>query len=112
MPLIVHFSLCRFEDGILTVPLNPPNPIGGWNISFDVYTHPGGETPLITKSCASGFSGVSGITVTNSGQGEFRITIDSVDTSGLELTNYAYYIQHLNSGVRTVLTEGFFTVTP
>jgi hypothetical protein len=60
---------------------------------------------------ASGYYGVSGMNIVNSGQGQFRITLDAVDTSGFVAGNYAYEIRRLNSGNITSLTQGYITVS-
>jgi hypothetical protein len=112
MPIIANFTLARLEDGVLTIGLEPPAAIGGWNLQLTCMKRFGGQTPLFLKSCASGFNGVSGITVVNSGQGIFNIPINSVDTSGSEYGNYATFIERLDSGFRTVIDEGYLTVNP
>lgn len=107
MPVLVDMVSYRYEDAVLTVGLAPPVAIGGWNIRYQVSHRFGGSSGLITKSAASGYGGgVSGITVTNSGQGIFNIAINGADTSGLEYGNYAYAIERLDSGNRSVLSEG------
>ena len=68
---------------------------------------------VFIKSCASGHGdGVSGITVTNSGAGQFQVAIRSVNTSGLDLGNYAYTFIRTDSGFRTTLAEGYVILTP
>ena len=112
MPVIADFNLVRYEDGTLTISLSPPTPIGGANIRFLVQHHFGGISGLIQKSVASGYNAVSGITVTNSGQGVFNVALRSVDTSGFEYGNYAYTTERLDSGSRTVISEGFMKLLP
>lgn len=112
MPVQVSFSLARYEDGTLTVGLAPPTAVGGWNVQFQVTKFFGGVSGLITKSVASGYSVVSGVTVVNSGKGVFSVKIGTQDTSGLDPGTYAMQFQRLDSGFRTVLSEGFFLLTP
>ncbi len=112
MPVLVDFSLSRPESATLTVSMTPAVPIGGWSIQFQALKRFGGISGLITKSVSSGFNGLSGITVTNSGQGVFNISLYSSDTSGLSYGNYAYSNMRLDSGFITVLTEGYLQLIP
>ena len=112
MPVISDFSLAKFQDGTLTISMAPPQAIGGWPINFTVEKRYGSSDSLILKSVSSGFNGVSGITVVNSGQGVFNIAINSIDTSGLDWGNYATRSERVNSGARTPITEGFLLLTP
>lgn len=112
MAQYADFSLFHRTDGTLTINMNPQVPIGGWTIVFAVSEHFGSDTPYILKSVASGFNGMSGISIVSSGQGQFNVAINANDTSGLTLGNYAYAAQRVDSGSRTVLTEGFFSVLP
>ncbi len=112
MAIPINFSLIRGEDAILNVNLNPPTPIGGWNLQFRVNKRFGSCSGLIFKNSASGFNGVSGITITNSGQGMFQIGINSVDTSGFQFGNYSFSTTRLDSGNVTVLNTGFLVLLP
>jgi hypothetical protein len=105
LPVYANFTLARYEDGILTVSMTPPTPIGGWTLQFSVCTRFGGTSPLVTKSCASGYNGTSGITITNSGQGFFAVQLKSADTSGLDPGNFAYVIERLDSGARSLIVQ-------
>lgn len=115
MPVHANFSYAKYADGVLTVGLQQPAPIGNWTIQFTTTKHFG--TPnvsgLISKIAGSGTGGgQSGITIVDSGQGRFNVKINSVDTSGLDYGNYAGVIERVDSGFRTILSEGFLTVTP
>ena len=110
--VLVDFQHVRMDDGILTVSMAPPVAVDGWSIRFEVFKHFGGVSGMMLKSYASGYNGVSGITITNSGQGVFNVRLNQVDTSGLEYGNYACQITRMNSGARTVIDEGFITITP
>ena len=113
MPLLQDFSLCQREDGLLIVPMKPPVAIGGWDIDFRLQKRFGEFTSgLIVKCVASGFNGASGITITNSGQGQFNVSINSADTSGFDFQNYAFAISRRNSGAVSVLTEGYMLLGP
>ena len=113
MPIISDFSLSKMEDAILNVSIAPATAIGGWHIQFQVQQRHGGISGLITASCASGFGGgVSGITVTNSGEGRFRVAVNSPQTSGWNYQNFAYNITRLDSGSRTIITEGNLLLMP
>lgn len=106
------FSWVKFDDGSLAVSMTPPQPVGGWDIQFRVTKRFGGESGLIVKSCASGFAGVSGITIAASGEGDFTIRLNSLDTSGLSYGNYAYQTMRRNSGAFQVINEGYLLLTP
>lgn len=110
MPVRIDFSLVRGEDAVLSMAMTPAEPVGGWTMQFQVGKRFGWSSGLITKSCASGFNGVSGMAVTNSGNGNVRITINRADTSGLEQANYAYQLARLDSGYATVTTEGLISM--
>lgn len=112
MPVLNDFAFTRYDDGILTMPMVPPVAVGGWNVQFKVQHRFGGISGLIVKSMASGFSGVSGITVTNSGNGVFNIALNSADTSGMEYGNYSFAVERLDSGSRTLLSEGYLILLP
>ena len=103
MPISTDFELARYADGTLVMPLTPPTAIGGWTVRFQIYKRMGGSTPLVTKWAASGFgNGVSGITITNSGQGVLSVPINSSgDMSGQDPGNYFYQFDRLDSGAST-----------
>lgn len=109
------FTLARYEDGVLTISLQPPTAIGGWDVRFRV-THRfgGGQVSgeaYVNKSVASGFNGASGITITSSGQGVMNVRLNSIDSSGIPHPGaHAYTLERHNSGFRTVLKDGWFLV--
>lgn len=111
MPRFADYAIVKLEDGILNVSMAPPVAISGWTLQFQLSKRAGSTSGLI-KSCASGFNGVSGITVTDGSQGVFRMTLNSVDTSGVDFGNLFYNVTRLDSGSRTVLTEGYNLVNP
>lgn len=104
------FSWIKYDDGVLTIALTPPAPIGGWDLRFSLTKRFGGESLLVTKSCASGYNNVSGINIVNSGQGIFNVALSSVDTSGLQPGLYASRCERMNSGARTTLSEGYMVL--
>lgn len=112
MPVYSDFSLCRQEDGTLQVSMVPAVNVSGWPIQFSLSNRFGSDTPLVVKSCASGFNNVSGINVVDGAQGVLQIQIDSINTSGLEYGNYAARTERLSSGARTALTEGYLLLLP
>ena len=68
---------------------------------------------LITKTCASGFgAGQSGITILNSGQGQFQVSLRAQDSSGLLWGCYQYAAERMDSGSRTILTKGHLILAP
>lgn len=98
-------NLAEYNDGTFTIPLSPPTAIGGWSLEF-VQTKRFGGDPIFTLSCASGFSGVSGLAVVNSGQGILQATIPSAPVSGLDAGTYTFTLFRTDSGTRTVLAVG------
>lgn len=111
MPVIVDFSIARYEDAIINMSIVPPTPIGGWSIQFDMMHRFGGEG-FTVKSMASGMYGVSGMNIVNSGQGVMQIRMNAVNTSGRDYGEYAFAITRTDSGFRTVLTEGYAAIMP
>lgn len=113
MAIQFDLPLARWEDGILTVALDPPTPIAGWDLRFKVQKRFGIASGLIEKVSSSGFvGGQSGITVVNSGAGVINIAINKPDTSGLAFGNYACSVQRVNSGFQTALSQGFLILYP
>src|SRR4051812_17819690 len=99
------------ENGVLTIVLSPPTAIGGWSIDWDLAKRFGGSS-LSHKCIASGYNGQSGLTITDSGQGIFNVTITSPDTSGLDPGNYVHGSRRTNSGRETDINQGFLTLLP
>lgn len=112
MPVIGDFAWVRYDDGVLTLGLIPPTPVGGQTVQFQVMKRFGGVSGIFTRSVASGFNGASGITITDSGQGIMQIQIRSADTSGLEYGNIAFMADRLDSGYQTRYAEGYISVNP
>ena len=117
MAVSVDFSLGRQEDGLLTVNMNPPTAIGGWNIVATIQERFGGISGKIVKSVASGFSASSGndrsgISVLDSGQGRFRIQLNASETSGWDFKNYVFTVERRDSGSRTILSQGHLLLNP
>ena len=106
--IVQDFSLATMEDGILVISLAPATPVGGWEVRFWQAKRFGGipASGMIMKSCASGFYS-SGITLQNSGQGVFNVSLWASEMSGREQGNYAWRLERLTSGAITGLSEGF-----
>lgn len=108
MSVQVDFTLSRVEVGTLDIPLEPPTAVGGWTIEYQMWRRQGATgTPLSLKSIASGYDAVSGITMINSGQGMFRVSLAPADVSGMSPGNYYYQIIRTDSGQQTLLTQGY-----
>ena len=105
MAVYSDFSLMRFENGILSVAMTPPTAIGGWNIQFIQTFRPGGE-PFIIKSMSSGYYGVSGMTIINSGQGIMAISLLPIEMSGHDPGAYAWRVTRQDSGYVTDIAQG------
>ena len=112
MPTYVDYSLAKYEDGVLTLELQPPVAVGGWTLRYTETKRFGGLSGSVYKWAASGFNNVSGINVVNSGQGIMKITINSPDSSGRDFGNYAFVVERVDSGHRTVLAEGYHKMGP
>lgn len=111
MAVLVDYSWVKFDDGNLIMVMEPPLPIGGLSIEFTLSKRTGGSG-YFTKSMASGYYGVSGMNIVNSGQGIMTISLNSVDSSGRDYGNYAFRISRMMSGQRATLTEGFEILLP
>jgi hypothetical protein len=112
MPTISNFTWTRFDDGSLVINLDPPTAIGGQNLAFTLGRYFGGAMDTIVKTAASGFNGVSGLTVVNSGQGQMSVALTALDTSGLDFGNWAYRVARTTSGQVVAFTEGFCLLQP
>ena len=110
MPVEVNFSLGRYENGVLTISMAPPTPIGAWSIQFTMWRRFGMPitSGLVTKSVTSGYgAGQSGITIVNSGIGIFNVSLNPPEVSGLAAGNYSYRVERLDSGSATGISQGF-----
>lgn len=94
------------DAGTVVLALTPPTSIGGWQISYTQSLRKYGD-PLLTKSLASGFLGVSGMSITSSGDGVMSISFSPQEVSGLNPGAYYYSVQRTNSGFNTTLVEGY-----
>lgn len=112
MPVFSNFTWTKFDDGNLLINLDPPTAIGGQNLAFNLGRYFGGEMGTIVKTAASGFNGVSGLTVVNSGQGQMSVALTSLDTSGLDFGNYSYKVARTTSGQVAAFTEGYCLLGP
>jgi hypothetical protein len=102
-----QFSLPLQNDGTLTIALQPPNPISGWQIQCDLLQNFGGN-PIYSAYVSSGFNNVSGINVIDGINGVFTITFPSLILSGFQEGNYPFDAYRLSGGVRmTDLAFGF-----
>lgn len=110
MPIQSDFPIVRFEDGQLTVGMTPPVDGSGWDLLFRVSPRFGSTSGWVIATSASGYSAVSGITTMNSGQGIFRVAINSPQTSGWAPRPYAFEMARTTSGQYTVLAQGFLNL--
>lgn len=109
MPIISDWPQPLDDDGNLTIGIIPPIPIGGMSLLFLLGTRFGDldSNPLITFSVASGYSGASGLTITNSGKGTLQASFSMARKSGWDEGAYAYRLRRADSGYSTTLVEGF-----
>lgn len=104
------FSLHKREDATVTIPLTPPTNIQGWGMEFFLSYRFGSTSGRIVKSMASGFYGVSGMDVENALEGIFNVSVNGIETSGLDAGNYAYTIRRTNSGYVSDVTQGYLSL--
>ena len=110
LTVYANFVSAVYEDGLLVISMTPEEPVGGWTLQT-VVTKRFGGTPLVSRYMASGYYGVSGMNIVNSGQGIFSVTLNSSDFSGKDPGNYAFQITRTDSGSRTNLTDGYLMLT-
>lgn len=107
----ISFTFARYQDGVLSIDMQPPTSVSGWTTELYLTRRKGGTDKIFSKFCASGFAaGQSGITLANGQIGIFNVAINSVDTSGLDFGNYHATFERLDSGYRTILAEGYGTI--
>jgi hypothetical protein len=111
MGIKADWTIGKYEDGVLNIELQPPTAIGGWLINWSLYKRYGSPSSGIAiRSAASGYNGVSGVTVTDSGAGRFSVTFWGSDTSGLDAGNYVHSAVRMDSGFRTNIVDGFVSL--
>ncbi len=106
MPVFKNFTLYKEQDAVVGVAIEPATPIGGWSLRFRVKTHSDSTSGVIEKFVSSGLNNLSGINVTDSGQGTIAVDITSADTSGLKPRTYFYELRRTDSGEESPLTKG------
>lgn len=117
MSINIDFNLERRAAGTLNITMTPPVNLGGQDVRFVMWRREnhlsGYVSGLILKSMASGYgNGVSGITLTESGQGVFNVALTPQDYSGyFDPGAMSYKIVRMTSGQEAVLTEGFRLAT-
>jgi hypothetical protein len=111
MALIQNFSITAGDSADLNFTLLPDVNVSlvGAQISWKVYDSefavPVGD-PILEKTVGSG------IVVTNPGLLEFTVSIDPLDTSGLQVGNYYYQVVVIDTqGNVTTPTQGIMTIT-
>lgn len=113
MPIQQDFQASYWSENNVTLALNPPAPVSGLAITFSCTRRAGGDDVVLLKSCASGFNGVSGITVTNGQQGVMDIRINpAADISGTAVGNYVWQARIVTSGLAVTLGDGYLSVNP
>lgn len=114
MPVITNFSMAAGSDQAVTFYLTPAQPVGGWSVQYALAPRNGGS-PMWTATLVSGqTNGASGLTVLNSGQGWFQLTLTggSGGISGLVPGTYAGVLSRTDSGLARILAESILMVTP
>ena len=112
MPIISTIPVSPATDSTVTIQLTPPTAIGGWSLEYRVTNRFGGVSGILIGSLASGYIGnVSGMTVTNSGNGIFSVQIRASVVSGWDNGAYSWTATRTDSGSRTVLAEGYLLLS-
>lgn len=109
MPAYQDFSMGLSEDVTLLVSLTDAQPVSGWQVEFTGAKRFGGSG-WVNKSIAlaSGImSGASGVAVTDSGRGQFLVSLYAKDVSGLNPSNMSFKFRRLCSGRHADLTVGY-----
>ena len=111
MPPFYTFQLVKGDDGSFTIGLQPPISISGMGLRFDVMKR-FGATPIVSFYCASGYNGVSGLTVTNGSQGIVNAKQYNQMVSGIDYSNLALALVRTDSGHITTFVEAYETIMP
>jgi hypothetical protein len=101
MAIETPLSWFRGEDVALTVTLTPPTSISGWSLTFTVRDRPGGTVKLTKDN-----GGTGGLTITDAGNGVFKVTIARADTQTLTVQAYVYDIRRTDSGNNAIIAFG------
>lgn len=115
VPIFEDIELSREQRATLVISLRPPTPIGGQTIRWQMKKVFGTDVRLVERWVGSGTNGASGITILNSGQGQFKVELYGDDTSGLEYGNYATASDVILSGTGTGISplgRGFVVLYP
>lgn len=96
------------SDGLLTINISPPAPVGGRSLQWSVLNQQYGISGLIQKYLSSGYNGASGISILNSGQGVLNIHINGSDTSGWQAGCYFHQLVATDSGLSVTMLTGNF----
>jgi hypothetical protein len=95
------------EDVEITVTMTPATVISGWSLQFSIKQLYSDPAPIF--SIVSGL----GITITDPTNGVFTITIPSALSQMLTKRRvYVWDCQRVDSGARTVLAYGNYTILP
>jgi hypothetical protein len=113
MAVFQTITYIKYDDGLITIAMTPPQPIGQWSIHFQLNRQAEiSVSGLVNKYVGSGYNNVSGINITSSGQGTFNVGITSTDTAALNTGTYYYTAIRTDSGFVSVLSEGYFILQP
>lgn len=112
MPDFSTFKLSKYTDGTITIGIDPPTAIGGWDLRFKMTKEFNGVSGLVNKYVSSGLNAASGMSIVSSGDGVISIDINKADTSGLDYGNYAFVVDRYSSGFSTIVSNGYVILTP
>ena len=111
MPVQTDYSFYAMEDGVISITMTPATNIGGWGLEWMLLKYRDSTSGLVVKTGASGYAGsgnLSGLVVTNSGNGTFNVLLNSQDISGRDPRVYFHRTRRTDSGYRAVVQEGGF----
>ncbi len=127
MPVYTDYEMAKFSDGVLTLQMAPPQPIGQWTIRYREMVHFGGGQPyvlasgqasglivrnLVEKWTSSGMNNVSGINIIDSAAGILQVRVYEAEVSGRQYGSYPYMVERLDSGSATIIAEGYRLYVP
>lgn len=112
MPILADFPFTVGTDATITLALEPPAGVSGFTIQFQAGPRFGWTSGLINKYTSSGLNNVSGINVTDYTNGVMKITLNGVDTSGMDPSNLAYKVWRTDSGNVDTYAQGYIILQP
>jgi hypothetical protein len=112
MPIIVDWSRVHFDDGTVTIGIQPPVNLSGMGLRFNLMKRFEGISGIYQAFAGSGFNNVSGINVTDAIDSYFQVFVPGIVLSGLNPIPLAYNVVRTDSGFHTELDAGYVLMQP